>query len=261
MVAFAVAVGLLGLLIGSFLNVVIARVPEGRSVVRPRSACPSCQHELAWYDNVPVVSWLVLRGRCRGCEAPISVRYVVVEVATAAVFGLIAAIVGPTAQLPAVLAFAAGGLALSAIDIDCFRLPTPAVWATLASVAVALLGAAVIEGDVGIIVGATVGGVVLYAAFAAIAIAVPKGMGWGDVRLAAVLGVLLGSYGAGYVALGAFCAFLLGAVVGIGAALGAGRLRRVRIPFGPSMVAGGLVAVLWGSQVLDAYAGLLGASG
>ncbi len=251
-------VALLGLCVGSFLNVVIARVPEGRSVVRPRSACPQCAHAIVWRDNVPVLSWVLLRGRCRRCAEPIPIRYPVVEMATAALFGLSAAVLGPVPELPAVLAFVAGGVALSAIDLDCFRLPTPLVWTTLGLVLVALGGATVIEGDVVRLLVAVGGGAVLYGAFAAIAVAVPRGMGWGDVRLAAVLGVLLGWFGPGYVALGTMAAFVFGSVVGIVAAVAAGRFRRVRIPFGPSMVAGAFATVLWGDAVLSWYAGLLG---
>jgi leader peptidase (prepilin peptidase)/N-methyltransferase len=253
LLAFVAIVGLFGLCIGSFLNVVIVRVPAGRSVLRPRSACPGCETAIAWFDNVPVVSWLVLGGDCRRCGMRIPMRYPLVEALTAALFALVAALVGPVAVLPAVLAFVAGGVALAVIDVDCFRLPTPIVFATLGGVVGALVVAAVVEGEWARLVGAALGGVVLFVSFAAIAVAVPRGMGWGDVRLSAVLGVLLGWFGAGFVAFGTLASFLIGSITGVVAAVAAGRVRRVRIPFGPSMIVGALVAVLWGDPVLSWY--------
>lgn len=255
MVVFVGVVGLLGLCVGSFLNVVIARVPAGRSVVRPRSAYPGCEKAIAWFDNVPLVSWVALGGSCRRCGMRIPMRYPLVEAMTAASFALVAALVGPVAVLPAVLAFVAGGIALAVIDVDCFRLPTPIVFATLGGVAGALVVAAVIDGAWTRLVGAAVGGVALFLLFAGIALAVPRGMGWGDVRLSAVLGVLLGWFGAGFVAFGTLASFLIGSITGVVAALAAGRVRRVRIPFGPSMIVGALVAVLWGDPVLSWYSG------
>jgi len=250
---FVAVVGLLGLCIGSFLNVVIVRVPAGRSVLRPRSACPGCETAIPWFDNVPVVSWIALRGNCRRCGMRIPLRYPLVEVVTAALFALVAALVGPVAELPAVLAFVAGGVALAVIDLDCFRLPTPIVFVTLAGVGGALVVAAALDAEWTRLLGAIAGGIVLFALFAALALAVPRGMGWGDVRLAAVLGVLLGWFGAGFVAFGTLASFLIGSITGIVAAIGAGRVRRVRIPFGPSMIVGALIAVLWGDPVLSWY--------
>jgi len=244
---------LLGLLIGSFLNVVIARVPEGRSVVRPPSACPRCGTTLAWYDNVPLFSWVVLRGRCRTCAAPISARYPLVELLTAVLFLIATLAVGLHAELPAVLAFVAAGVALSVIDIEHLRLPTPIVFTALVLVVGALVVAAIVTKRPSALV-TVVGGAVAASAFLfAIAFLSPKAMGMGDVRLAAVLGALLGWYGMGRVALGIMLGFVIGSIVGIALSIVLRRLRGVKMPFGPSLIVGTFVAVAWGGPVIDWY--------
>lgn len=250
---FAVFVGFLGLIIGSFLNVVIARVPHGGSVVRPPSACPNCHNEIAWFDNVPVVSWLVLRARCRKCATPIAIRYPAVELATGLLFALDAAVVGMRAELPAVLLFTAGGVALSVIDIELFRLPTRIIYVTLGLVAAALVGAAVFGHHPRHLVTAAAGAAIATTALFLILMIYPRGMGWGDVRLAALLGAILGWYGLGRVALGLFGGYLVGAVVGLVIAAIKGKLRGTKMPFGPSLIAGTMIAVLWGGPILDWY--------
>ena len=244
---------LLGLLIGSFLNVVIARVPEGRSVVRPPSACPRCGTTIAWYDNVPLLSWVVLRGRCRTCSVPIPVRYPLVEALTAVLFLVATLAVGLHAQLPAVLAFVAAGVALSFIDVEHMRLPTPIVYTALVLVTVALIVAALVTKRPSALV--TVGGGAAAAAafLFAIAFLSPKAMGMGDVRLAAVLGALLGWYGMGRVALGIMLGFVVGSVVGIALSIVRRRLRGVKMPFGPSLIVGTFIAVAWGGPIVDWY--------
>jgi leader peptidase (prepilin peptidase)/N-methyltransferase len=244
---------LLGLLIGSFLNVVIARVPEGRSVVRPPSACPRCGTMLAWYDNVPLVSWLVLRGRCRTCQTPISARYPLIELLTALLFLLAALTVGLRAELPAVLLFVASGVALSAIDIEHLRLPTPIVYVTLALVTIALVVAALVTHRPSALVTVAAGAAAASAFLFAIAFASPRSMGMGDVRLAAVLGAVLGWYGMGRVALGILLGFLVGSVVGIALSIVRRRLRGVKMPFGPSLIVGTFIALAWGGHVVDWY--------
>ncbi|MGH8869298.1 MAG: prepilin peptidase [Actinomycetes bacterium] len=244
-----------GLLVGSFLNVVAHRVPNGESVLRPRSACPACGQEIRARDNVPVVSWLLLHGRCRDCDARISARYPAVELLTALVFALLAWRVGPEPALPAFLYLGAIGVALAVIDLDVKRLPNAI---TLPSYVVApvLLGAAALaEGDPGAWVRAMLAGAALYAFYFVLVLVYPAGMGFGDVKLAGILGMYLGWLGWDVLLIGAFLGFLLGGVLG-GALMIAGRAtRKSAIPFGPFMLGGVLVAVLTGGALVDAYLG------
>ena len=250
-----VAVGLLGLVVGSFLNVVIWRVPRGESIVRPGSHCPSCGHAVRARDNVPVLSWLLLRGSCRDCGEPISPRYPLVELLTGVLFALMAWRFDATAVLPAYLYLTAIGVALAAIDLDTRRLPNVL---TLPSypVGLALLAvAAGVEGTWSPLLGAVLGAVALFAFYFLLALVYPAGMGFGDVKLAGVLGMYLGWLGWGVVVVGGFLGFLIGAVVGVGLmAVGRAR-RRTAIPFGPSMVAGAFVAILAGQALADLVPG------
>jgi leader peptidase (prepilin peptidase)/N-methyltransferase len=245
--------GLLGLAIGSFLNVVIWRVPRGESVVRPPSHCPSCDTEIAPRDNVPVVSWLLLRGRCRSCQAKISTRYPLVELATGVLFAVLAAHFGPHALLAAYLYLAAVGVALAMIDFDHHRLPDVL---TLPSYAVvgALLGvAAITDGGAWPFERALIGMAALYAFYFVVATIQPRGMGFGDVKLSGVLGLALGYLGWGQLVVGAFAAFVIGGLVGIGLILFAGGGRKTKVPFGPFMLLGALVGVFAGHSIADAY--------
>ena len=249
---------LLGLVIGSFLNVVVHRVPAGGSVVRPPSACPSCGTQIRPYDNVPVVSWLVLRGRCRDCSAPISPRYPLVEAGTAVLFGVMALRFGADPVLPAYLYLAAVGVALALIDIDVKRLPDVL---TLPSypVAAGLLGlAALLGSDSGSIVRALLGGVVAFAFYFGLAFAYPAGMGFGDVKLSGVLGLYLGWLGWGVLVAGLFLGFLLGGVFGVALMAAQRGGRKTKVPFGPFMLLGTLLAVLVGQPLVDAYTGATG---
>ena len=245
--------GVFGLLIGSFLNVVIWRVPRGESIVRPPSHCPSCDNEIAPRDNIPVVSWLLLRGRCRRCGARISVRYPLVELATAALFAGFAVRFGPHAVLPAYLYLAAVGVALAMIDFDVKRLPDPL---TLPSypVGIVLLGmAAAVDGDAWPFERALIGMAALFAFYFIIAFISPRGMGFGDVKLSGVVGLYLGWIGWGALAVGAFAAFVLGGLTGIGVVLFAGGGRKTKVPFGPFMLLGALVGIYAGQAIGHAY--------
>jgi leader peptidase (prepilin peptidase)/N-methyltransferase len=252
MIAAVLLSTIVGLLIGSFLNVVIARVPAGESVVHPGSHCPRCGTTLRPVDNIPLVSWLALRAKCRTCQAPISVRYPLVESGTAALFGVLAVKVGPHADLPAHLVIAAGFVALAVIDLDSRRLPNAVVYPTLWLGLAGFVTAAIVDdrgGDLGRgVTGAAIG----VAVFGAIHAARPDGMGRGDVRLAAVCGLLLGWHGLADVALGLYGGFVLGALVAV-PLLVAGRAgRRTALPFGPFMIAAALVQVLLGGPLADA---------
>lgn len=250
--------GLLGLLIGSFLNVVIHRVPRGESVVRPPSACPACGTQIRPRDNLPVLGWIVLRGRCRDCGEPISVRYPSVEAGTAALFIVMALRFSEDWVLPAYLYLAAVGLALALIDLDCKRLPDALTLPSYPVAAVLLGGAALLGSDSGDLLTALLGGLAMFALYFALAFAYPAGMGFGDVKLAGVLGMYLGWLGWGAWAVGTFLGFFLGGVFGIGLILVKKGGRKTAVPFGPFMLLGVLVAVLAGPELANGYAELTG---
>ncbi len=249
---------LLGLAIGSFLNVVIWRVPRDESVVSPPSACPSCGHPIRPVDNIPVVSWLLLRGRCRDCGERISPRYPLVELGTAVLFGLTAWHFGPVWHLPAFLYLAAIAVALALIDLDVHRLPDAIVVPSYPVAAVLLVAGALLEGEPGVLLRALLGGVALLAFYFVLVLIYPSGMGLGDVKLAGVLGMYLGFLGWGPLVAGAFLAFLLGGLVG-GVLMVLRRAgRKSKIPFGPFMLIGAGLAIFVGEPIVDWYLGLVG---
>lgn len=207
--------GLLGLLIGSFLNVVIHRIPLHLSVVRPRSSCPHCGALIRERDNIPVISWILLRGRCRNCGGPISVRYLLVELSTGALFAGAAARVGFDWYLPALLALFAGLFALAVIDFERMILPKPIVYATLGAESLLLVLAAVATGHWHRLVVAGACALAWFVLFFVINLASPRVLGFGDVRLSPVLGLGLGWLGVGYVVVGFFLANFIGAVIGL----------------------------------------------
>jgi leader peptidase (prepilin peptidase)/N-methyltransferase len=261
-VAVLALVGLLGLAVGSFLNVVVWRLPRGESLSHPASACPACGRPIRTRDNVPVLSWLLLRGRCRDCGAPISRRYPAVELGTAALFLAFTVAIGGVAGLPwavpAFLYLAAVSVALALIDVDTHTLPNrivlPAYPVSLVLLAVASAG----SGDWGALLRGVAGGGMLFAFYLALALARPNGMGLGDVKLAGVLGLYLGWLGWGALVVGAFGAFVLGGVFSL-VLLATGRVGRTSgIPFGPWMLAGAAVGTLFGSALWDAYLALVG---
>lgn len=248
---------LLGLAIGSFLNVVIWRVPRGESIVSPPSHCPGCDQPIAERDNIPVVSWLLLRARCRNCGTHISARYPLVEGLTGVLFAALAWRFGPSWELPAYLYLAAISVALAFIDLDTKRLPDVITIPSYPVMVGLLLIPTLIDGQWGQLGRAALGGVALFGFYLLLVLIWPAGMGLGDVKLAGVLGMALGWLGWGVLAVGAFAAFLLGAVVGIGMMAAGKAGRRSAIPFGPFMVAGALLAVFVGPAVADWYVGLL----
>ncbi|ANF31520.1 peptidase A24 [Leifsonia xyli] len=271
-----VCAGVFGALIGSFLNVVVYRVPAGRSIVSPPSACGSCGAEIRPYDNIPVLSWLVLRGRCRACRSAISIRYPLVEAATAGAFALVAwwFWAGPQASVasgPAgiasrvlvVVAFLylmAISIALALIDLDTHRLPNALVLPSY-GVGIVLLGAAaLVGGDPFALARAAIGGAALFLFYLVLALVRPDGMGFGDVKLAGVLGIFLGFLGWAPLLVGAFAAFLLGGLFGIALLATRRAGRRSGIPFGPWMLAGAWLGILAGPSIGSAYLALLGLS-
>ena len=255
-----VLVGLFGLVIGSFLNVLIHRVPRGESLVTPGSRCPSCAVPIRPWHNVPVLGWLVLRGRCAACGARISPRYPLVETATGLLFVAVTArlqALGELAAVPAFLYFIAVGVALSLIDLETKRLPNLLVLPSYPVLGVLLAAATWWQGDWWALLRAVLGGLLLYALFLAVVLINPAGMGFGDVKLAGLVGGVLAWLSWATLAVGAFAGFLLGAVVGV-SLIAAGRAgRKTAVPFGPFMVAGALLAVFFAQPIADWYAGLL----
>lgn len=244
-----------GLVVGSFLNVVVWRVPRGESVVSPPSHCPGCNAAVRPRDNIPLLSWLLLRGRCRDCSAPISARYPLVEAATAALFVGMALTFGYDVVLVAFVYLAAISVALALIDLDHKRLPNVIVLPSYPVVLVLLGIAALVNAQGDDWIRAVEGMAALFAFYFVLAFVYPSGMGFGDVKLAGVLGGCLGWLGWGQLVLGGFLGFLFGAVVGIALMVIRRAGRKSQVPFGPFMLAGALVAVWWGEPIVHAYLG------
>jgi leader peptidase (prepilin peptidase)/N-methyltransferase len=244
---------LLGLAVGSFLNVVIYRVPRKESIVRPRSACPSCGHPIAERDNIPVVSWLILRGHCRHCGSTISARYPLVESLTAVLFVIAALRFGRDWVLPAYLVLLAALLALACTDLEKFLLPKRIIYPALAMVGGLLVVAAVATGDWHKLGTAAASGAVAFALFFTINFINPKWMAFGDVRLSLLIGVGLGWLGPGTALLGFFLGFLLGAVIGVALILIKRINRKAPIPFGVFLAAGAALAIYLGDPILRWY--------
>jgi len=271
-VPLVVAVGVIGTLIGSFLNVVVHRVPAGRSVVAPPSSCGECGHAIRPYDNIPILSWLLLRGRCRDCGTRISARYPLVEVGTAVLFvlvgvrllpGVIAAPTGADAaaaglELVAYLYLAAIGVALALIDLDVHRLPNAIVLPGYVVGAVLLGTAALVAGEPDRLGTAAIGLGAMFGLYLLLAVVRPGGMGMGDVKLAGVLGLFLGYLGFGPLAVGALAAFLLGGLYSAVLLATKRADRRSGIPFGPWMLAGAAIGILLGDGIAAAYLSLFG---
>ena len=235
-----------GLMIGSFLNVVAYRLPRGESLVRPRSHCTGCGAEVRPYDNVPVLSRLLLRGRCRSCSERISPRYPLVELLTGALFAAIAIVRGVDARLALELPFAAMLVAVAAIDID-HRIVPNRILAPMAVYGV-VVGALV---DPHVLVAGLIAGAGAFTFLLVAALAYPAGMGMGDVKLAGVMGLFLGLSILPALAV----AFIAGSVVGIALLVRHGADARKRgVPFAPFMALGGVVGLLAGPELIHLYA-------
>lgn len=254
--ALAVISGVFGLVIGSFLNVVVHRVPAGQSLSRPRSACPGCSEPIAAYDNIPLVSWLVLRGRCRRCQQPISARYPLVEAGTAALLVGVGLRFGWSWTTPAVDIFVAGLLALACVDLERYLLPRRIVYTTgLLSGGLLVVASAATGSWDHLEVGAACAAVA-FGVFWALNRANPRWLGFGDVRLAAVIGLVLGWLGADYALVGFLVANLAGVIVA-GTLMVSGRMSRsTPMPYGVFLAAGSVFTVLAGgplTQMLAAH--------
>lgn len=253
--SYALLGGLLGLMVGSAINALVWRLHEKRSWVRGRSECPECHHHLAARDLVPVLSWLSLRGRCRYCHKPIQ-DHPIVELVTAAAFGLSAYILLPvgTGGLVRIVFWLAALtllLLLAVYDAKWMLLPDKVVLPLMALAFVYSSTMAVVMGSTRILVGPILAGVLASGAFMALVIfSRGRAMGGGDVKLALAMGLLLGLKGT---ALAMLVAFNTAAVVGIALILIRRRGRRDQIPFGPFLVAGTIVAFLFGNNIAQWY--------
>ncbi|HST46688.1 prepilin peptidase [Jatrophihabitans sp.] len=256
-----VAVAVFGLAIGSFLNVVIYRVPAGQSLVTPGSHCPHCDAPVRNRHNIPVLGWLLLRGRCADCAAPISARYPLVELFTAVAFVAVSwrlEALDRLAGLPAWLYFTSIAIALAAIDLDCHRLPNAIVLPSYPVLAVLLAGTALAQQDYWPLLRAAIGAVALFGGYFALALAYPKGMGFGDVKLAGLVGAMLGWLSYPALLVGAFAAFLLGGVAGIAVLASRRGTGKTPVPFGPFMLAGVAIALYFARPLADGYLRLTG---
>jgi leader peptidase (prepilin peptidase) / N-methyltransferase len=240
-----------GLVVGSFLTVVADRVPKKESIVSPRSRCPHCGAEIRNRDNVPVLSWLALRGRCRSCGARVSARYPLLEIGTAASFAGVAIVYPRVYVIVMLCAFCAVMIVVGAIDLELKIIPNKITYPAFPAFAVAIVVGWAIGQDLDP-ARAAIGALLYGGAFLLIAIIAPRGLGMGDVKLTGLIGLVMGSLGLRYVGVAAGAAILLGGLGGLVALL-AGRGRKSAIPFGPFLTAGALVAVFWGERIADWY--------
>lgn len=256
-----VVIGALGLMVGSFLNVCIGRLPAGLSIVTPPSRCPSCETPLAWRDNVPVLSWIWLGGRCRTCQVPISPRYPVVELVTAAVFVLQGVTLGASASqdfaamvaLASRLVFSALLVALLATDLETFRLPNPLTYFGIVSgILFSLAGP---PGFLSSLLGAGIGaGVLLAIRQVWLRARGVDALGLGDVKMLAMIGAFLGWPHVWVVLL---FSSVVGAVVGVGLAIAGRGTMQSKLPFGVFLSLAALSSSLWGQRFIDWYIGTL----
>jgi leader peptidase (prepilin peptidase)/N-methyltransferase len=254
-VYYSIVVTLFGLVVGSFDNVAIYRIPEEKSLWAPRSFCPNCGNTIAWYDNIPVLSYFILRRRCRHCGEPISWRYPLVELLSGLLFLAVFAKVGYqwTAELLPYLFMVTVLIIVAAIDLQRQIIPNKIMYPAIPLALAAMGIVALVRGDYHIITDSLIGAVVIAAPWALFAMIFPKGFGMGDAKLAAFTGAILGWRSE---LVGFFIGIALGAVVG-GLLMVIGKKgRKSRIPFGPFLALGALAALFWGQAIWDAYIGL-----
>ena len=248
---FLVVAGLFGLLVGSFLNVCIFRLPRGTSIVWPASACGSCKRELRWFENIPIVSWALLGAKCARCKAPISLQYPLVEATTAVLFVLVAATTPPGPQLAAHLLFVSALIVLFGIDLEHQILPNSITLpGTVIGVLFSLAGP---PGWQASLLGVLLGGGVLYAiAWGYYAVRREEGLGMGDVKMLGMIGAFLGWQA---VLLTLVLASLSGAVIGVAMIVFQRGSMKYALPFGTFLAIGAVVAMLAGQPLIDWYAG------
>lgn len=250
-----------GAVVGSFLNVVIHRLPRGQSIVSPRSQCPSCEALIAWYDNIPLLSWLVLRARCRKCKTSISPRYFVVELFNALLWLAAWWMFGIGIDGLVAVTFLSSMLALAMIDVEHYLLPD---WITLPGIVIGMVASFFVNWTTPIssLAGALVGaGLLLFIMGAYWLIRKVEGMGWGDVKMLAMIGAYLGWKG---MAVTMLCSTVVGAAVGLSLIAvgwagdraveeGEGEGFGLALPFGTFLALGAIVALFLGPGAVDAY--------
>lgn len=243
-----------GLLLGGELEFVVERLGERRPFDRPWWRCPSCATPYRGRGLVPVANSLFLRRGCRSCRERVSHpwRPAVLGVVGAVVLGAFAARIGDDIVLAAYAVFGLSMVAMSAVDFERQIIPNRLVYSTLASLVPLFVLSSLVDDRWVSLERAAIGGAAAFVAFLAVHLAVPRGMGFGDVRLAGVIGFATGWLGLGHAFVGFFAAFMLGALVGIVAMVVSGAGRKTRIPFGPFLAAGAAVTILWGSPVAHA---------
>lgn len=246
-----------GLCVGSFLNVCIHRLPRGGSLVRPRSRCPGCEHELAWYENIPLLSYLLLLGRCRRCRARISVRYPIVELLTAVLFAWHYWMFGWTALLAVRLLFACALVVLFAIDLEHQILPDAI---TLPGVAAGLIFSlafppGVLDAVLGVLIG---GGALWLIGEAYYRYSGQEGMGGGDIKMLAMVGAFLGWK---LTLITLVLSSMLGSLFGVAVILSRRGNLKQALPYGTFLAIGALVASLYGDRIVDWYVGLYAVAG
>lgn len=247
--------GLLGLVIGSFINVLAYRIPLGRSVITPPSACPACSAPIRPRDNIPVVSWLLLRGRCRQCGTKISPRYPIVEGLTAVAFAATAWYVGAQWVLVSLLWFVGVTIALTLTDLDHQRIPNRILYPSTIVALVLLAGGAAADGHFPSFVRGVEGGAAYFALLFIVALAARGGFGMGDVKLAFLLGLFLAYASWGTLIVGVFLAFVVGGLVALLLLVTKVRGRKDPIAFGPALIAGAWLAIPLAEHLLDWYLG------
>lgn len=258
----ALYAALVGLIVGSYLNVVIFRLPRGLSTVLPRSRCTGCGALIRPYDNIPVLSWLFLGGRCRACRARISWRYPLIEAITAALFVLCFLRFGLSVEAPVAALFCAGMVALAAIDVEHYILPDRITYPGIALGVLLqpfLSWARIGEGTRGALLGALVGallgaGILLAIWWGWYLLRREEGMGLGDVKMLALIGAFLGWRG---VLVALFFSALSGAVIGLALMAWRGLKMKSKLPFGAFLALGGLIALFAGDRIVSAYLSLL----
>lgn len=259
---WAVAMGLFGLATGSFLNVVAHRIPIG-TALSGRSFCPNCGHPIGWWEILPVLGWLLLLGKCRGCRQPISWRYPAVELATGLAWAGATWMIGMRWELPGFLWFISVTTALILIDLDIHRLPNKVVYPGTVVGTVLLAAGALLHGTGGRLGWALAGGVLYFVVMLVLALMVPGGFGFGDVKLSFLLGLyvafqvrqptLTAGVALGSVGVAIFLSFLIGGVVAIVLLVGKRRGRKDQLAFGPPMILAAWVAAIRGVELLALY--------
>ncbi|OFW59508.1 MAG: hypothetical protein A2V52_08460 [Actinobacteria bacterium RBG_19FT_COMBO_54_7] len=251
---FSAVVFLFGLVVGSFNNVAIFRIPESKSLWTPRSFCPQCGKTIVWHDNLPLLSYAILHGQCRNCHESISARYPLVELITGLLYLAVFAKCGFTwkAELLPYLFMVTVLVIVSVIDIQMQIIPNKIIYPAI-PIGLAAMGiVALVRGDGNIILRSLIGFAIGAVPLGLLALLIPKGMGMGDAKLAAFTGIFLGYYQA----IALFFGFLLGSILGILLMVLGGKGRKSRIPFGPYLAAGALIALFWGPAIWDFYRNL-----